>query len=76
MADPWTPEQETRFALATLVGALVHSLEKSNPGTAAAFCSTLENRYRDVRDEPSIPPSYLETIKMARDAVKAFGKEA
>lgn len=75
MADPRTPEQETRFALATLMGALVHSLEKSNPGTADTFCSALEDRYRDLRDEPSVPLSLLETIKMARDAVKHFGSK-
>ena len=74
LTTEWTPDQETRLAIATLIGAMVHALDKANPGTASAFKEALERRYADVR-ESNFPVSYLEALQWARDAVTVLDKQ-
>jgi hypothetical protein len=66
----YTDSQETRMALAVLMGALVRSLDETTPGNKDRFCCHLEQTHDSAKGYDPVPESVLETIKWAHELVK------
>lgn len=64
----WEDDQLVRLSIATLFGALVEAIDKSNPGVGENFRAILKGHYYRWRDESSYPAELLETIKWAADS--------
>ena len=65
-----TEDDQTRMALAALMGVLVRSLDEMNPGLRARFCRHLEETHSSMKDYDSQPIRALETLMWTYDYVK------